>query len=187
LPALGPDRADEDGDNESHSPSTYLNLNQDENEDTTNVEHESDGNEEDEGNVEQALVGALSASQVRCGHSPNKLPSRSFVITEANEVGGPTQPPVSINVWKTLVEKLVRENVPITYRFWKGKNHEEKCIVLDSIKQNLWDTLMGKFELPRDCNMGLVKSKTLSNFGLSFRNFKSRMWPQYDQKDKMTD
>jgi hypothetical protein len=46
---------------------------------------------------------------------------------------------------------------------------------------------MGKFELPRDCNMGLVKSKTLSNFGLSFRNFKSRMWPQYDQKDKMPD
>jgi hypothetical protein len=34
---------------------------------------------------------------------------------------------------------------------------------------------MGKFELPRDCNTGLVKNKTLSNLGLFFRNFKSRM------------
>jgi hypothetical protein len=32
LLILGPDHKDEDGDNESHSPSTYLNLNQDENE-----------------------------------------------------------------------------------------------------------------------------------------------------------
>jgi hypothetical protein len=27
LPILGPDHEDEDGDNENHSPSTYLNLN----------------------------------------------------------------------------------------------------------------------------------------------------------------
>jgi hypothetical protein len=63
LPILGPDHEDEDGDNESHSPSTYLNLKEDENkEDATNAEHEGDGNEEDVGNVEQALVGALSVS-----------------------------------------------------------------------------------------------------------------------------
>jgi hypothetical protein len=63
LPIVGPDREDEDGDNESHSPTIYLNLNQDENEeDATNAEHEGNKNEEDEGNVEQALVGSLSAS-----------------------------------------------------------------------------------------------------------------------------
>jgi hypothetical protein len=72
------------------------------------------------------------------------------------------------------------------YRFWKGKKHEEKYIVPDSIKQNLWDTLMAKFEL-RDCNMGLVRSRTLTNLGLSFRNIKSRMWSQYGQKDKTSD
>jgi hypothetical protein len=95
-----------------------LNLNQDENEeDATNAEHEGDGNEEDEGNTEQALAGALSASQVRRGRGPNKLPSRHFVIMEVNEVGDPTQPPVSINVWKTSVEKLIRENVHVMYRF----------------------------------------------------------------------
>jgi hypothetical protein len=38
-------------------------LNQDENEeDATNAEHEGNKNEQDEGNVEQALVGSLSAS-----------------------------------------------------------------------------------------------------------------------------
>jgi hypothetical protein len=46
---------------------------------------------------------------------------------------------------------------------------------------------MAKFELPNDCNMGLVRSRTLSNLGLSFRNFKSRMWSQFGQKDKMSD
>jgi hypothetical protein len=50
---IGPDHEDEDGDNESHSPSAYLNLNQDENEeDARNTEYEGDENEEDEGNVE---------------------------------------------------------------------------------------------------------------------------------------
>jgi hypothetical protein len=190
---IGPDHEDEDGDNGSHSPTDYLNLNQDDipqdenEEDARNAEHEGDENEEDEGNAEQALVGTLSASQVRRGRGPNKLPSGRFVITEVNEVGDPTQPLVSVNAWKTSVGKLVRENIPVTYRFWKGKKHEEKYIVPDSIKQNLWNTLMAKFELPRDCNTVLVKSRTLSNLGLSFRNFKSRMWSQYGQKDKTSD
>jgi hypothetical protein len=63
----------------------------------------------------------------------------------------------------------------------------EKYIIPYNIKHNLWDKLMIKFELPRDCNMGLVKSRTLNNLGLSFRNFKSRMWSQYGQKDKTQD
>jgi hypothetical protein len=46
---------------------------------------------------------------------------------------------------------------------------------------------MAKFELHRDCNMGLVKSRTLINLSLSFRSFKRRMSSQYGQKDKMSD
>jgi hypothetical protein len=114
---IGQDHEHEDGDNGSHSPLDYLNLNQDANEeDARNAEHD------DEGNAEQALVGALLTSQVRRGRGPNKLPSGCFVITEVNEVGDPTQPPISVNAWKTSVGKLVRENIPVTYRFWKGKS-----------------------------------------------------------------
>jgi hypothetical protein len=109
---IGPDHEDEDGDNGSHSPSAYLNLNQDaEEDDARNAKHEGNENEEDEGNVEQALVGALSTSQVRRGHGLNKLPSKHFVITVVNEVGDPTQPPILVNAWKTSVGKLIRENV----------------------------------------------------------------------------
>jgi hypothetical protein len=130
VPILGLDHEDENGDNKNHSPSVYLNLNQgDEEGDSRNAEHEGDENE-------QALVGALSASQVRRGHGPNKLSSRRFVITVVNEVGDPTQPSILVTAWKTSVGKLIRENVPIMYRFWKGKTHEEKYIVPDSIKQN---------------------------------------------------
>jgi hypothetical protein len=46
---------------------------------------------------------------------------------------------------------------------------------------------MENFELPRDCNMDLVKRKTPSNLGLSFGNLKSRMWSQNGQKNKMPD
>jgi G3E family GTPase len=125
LPILGSDHEDEDGDNENHSPSVYLNSNQDDEEDDArNDEHEGTENEEDEENAGQALVGALSASQVMRGRGPNKLPSGHFVVTVVNEVGQPTQPPISVNAWKTSVGKLIRENVPVTYRFWKGKTHE---------------------------------------------------------------
>jgi hypothetical protein len=65
-----------------------------------NAEHEGDVNGEEEGNAEQALVDTLSASQVRRGHDPNKLPSRHFVITAVNEVGDPTQPSILVNTWK---------------------------------------------------------------------------------------
>jgi hypothetical protein len=86
-------------------------------EDARNAEHEGDENEKDEGNDEQALVGALSASQVRRGRGPNKLPSRHFVITEVNDVRDLTQPSISVNAWKTSIGKLVRENVLVMYRF----------------------------------------------------------------------
>jgi hypothetical protein len=48
--AIGPDHEDEYGDNGSHFPSAYLNLNQDENEGhARNAEHVGDENEEDDG------------------------------------------------------------------------------------------------------------------------------------------
>jgi hypothetical protein len=42
---IGPDHEDEYGDNENHSPSMYLNLNQDNEEDVGNAEHEGSENE----------------------------------------------------------------------------------------------------------------------------------------------
>jgi hypothetical protein len=43
---------------------------------------------------------------------------------------------------------------------------------------------MAKFELPRDCNTSLVKTKTLSNLGLSFRNFKRECGPNMVRRIK---
>jgi hypothetical protein len=61
LPILGTNGG---GDNEIPNPSSYLNLDQHENEeDEGSAEHEGDVNEEDE--AERALVCTLSASQVR--------------------------------------------------------------------------------------------------------------------------
>jgi hypothetical protein len=122
--STGPDLEDEDSDCEIPSPSSYLNLDQHENEEdatnaeqalaTTNAEHEGDVNEEEEeGNAEQALVDTLSASQMRCGRGPNRLSSERFVIMMVSEVGDPMQPSILVNAWKTSIGKLVRENIPI--------------------------------------------------------------------------
>jgi hypothetical protein len=94
LPILGLDH-EEDGDNKIPSPSSYLNLDQHENEeDASNAEHASDVNEEEEEeNDEQALVNTLSVSQVRHHRGPNKLLSGRFVITIINEVGDPRNHP----------------------------------------------------------------------------------------------
>jgi hypothetical protein len=110
---IGLDHEDEDGDNKSHSPSAYLNLNQDENEeDARNAEHEDDENEEDEGNAKQALMDALSASQVRRGRGPNKLPSGNFVIMEVNEIGDPTQPPIFGKCMENINRKTRKRKCP---------------------------------------------------------------------------
>jgi hypothetical protein len=57
LLILGPNYEDEDGDNENHSSSVYLNFNQD---DARNVEHEGDENEEDEGVTPPGLIGLIA-------------------------------------------------------------------------------------------------------------------------------
>jgi hypothetical protein len=51
-----------------------------------------------------------------------------------NEVGDHTQPLVSVNGWKTLVG----ENVPVTYRFWKGKKHMRKNTLLQTSSNKIY-------------------------------------------------
>jgi hypothetical protein len=88
-------------------------LDQHENEeDATNVEHEGNVSEEEEENVEQALVDTLSALQVRRGHGPNKLPSGRFVITVVNEVVDPTQPPIFSKCVENISRKTRKRKCP---------------------------------------------------------------------------
>jgi hypothetical protein len=108
-----PDLEDEDGDREHPSPSSYLNLDQHENEEAaSNAKHEGDANEEEEGNAELALVDTLLASQVRHGRGPNKFPSGLFVITAVNEVGDPTQPPISGKCVENINRKTHKRKCP---------------------------------------------------------------------------
>jgi hypothetical protein len=72
------------------------------------------------------------------------MPSWQYVITHIGDAREPTKPTASVNVWTTTLGKVIREKVAITYRLWKSKN-PDKYVVLDHIKEDLWNTLMAKF------------------------------------------
>jgi hypothetical protein len=68
---------------------------------------------------------------------------------------------------QTSLGKVIGENADITYILWKSKK-ADKYVVPDHIKEDRWNILMAKFEFPKECDMELVKRKTLSNLALSF-------------------
>jgi hypothetical protein len=46
---------------------------------------------------------------------------------------------------------------------------------------------MAKFEFPKECDKDLMRCRTLSGWGLTSRNFKSRLYTQFHRKDQMPD
>jgi hypothetical protein len=157
------------GDDGSHSPGDFLNLNQ----------HEDDTEAEEN-------VATQTTTYVRRGRGPNRMPSRWHVITKVNDAREPTKPTASVNTSTTSLGKVVREKMIITYRLWKSKN-PDKYVVPDHIKEDIWNTLISKFEFPKECGLDLVRRKTLSGLGLAFRNFKSRLYIQFHQKGQTAD
>jgi hypothetical protein len=102
------DAKSENGDDGSHSPRDLLNLNQHAEDDDEDVEAEEN-------------TATQTTTHVRHGHGPNRMPSERYVITEVSDVGEPTKPTTSVNVWTIALGKVVREKVVITYIIWKRK------------------------------------------------------------------
>ncbi|GJN06844.1 hypothetical protein PR202_ga24613 [Eleusine coracana subsp. coracana] len=93
------------------SPSNYLNLNQ---EDEENMESEDDddaeGRNQDNDDAEGQNLDyddTQTSFQVRCGCGPNKQPSGRYVITEISDVGDPLQPNAAASAWRTTCGTLI--------------------------------------------------------------------------------
>jgi hypothetical protein len=79
-----------------------------------------------------------------------------YCITEVSELG---QPVASKKVKDKFVSQcgaIVMDNVPIKYREWKGKP-SNPYVVLDSVKDQLWNDVLKHFTLPEGVNANLVK------------------------------
>ena len=120
------DEANVDGDDEKHSPSDYLNLNQDGNEDDDNIAEGGDGpiayGDEAEGPSADNDGAEDTSTQVRRVRGPGILPSGRYVITDINDVGDPIRPKASVTKWKRTCGILVGDHVPSLIDFGeKGK------------------------------------------------------------------
>jgi hypothetical protein len=69
---------------------------------------------------------------------------------------------------------IVRDNVPIKYREWKGKP-SNPYVVLDSVKDQLWNDVLKHFALPEGVDANLVKGWTLVKMATQFQNFKKKL------------
>jgi hypothetical protein len=69
---------------------------------------------------------------------------------------------------------IVRDNVPIKYKEWKGKP-SNKYMVPDSVKDQLWNDVLKHFALHEGVDANLVKGWTLVKMATQFQNFKKKL------------
>ncbi|XP_039787539.1 uncharacterized protein LOC120653952 [Panicum virgatum] len=133
------------------SPSEYLNLNQ---------------NDEAPAQTEEETTTSAAG---RAKRGRNKMPKGRSLITELDELGEPVAPVKVMGPYKSAIGVVVKENVPITYRYWNAK--DKTWVVPDSIKEICWAKLKEKFIFPEDSEP-LARRRALFLMGNSFRYFK---------------
>jgi hypothetical protein len=77
---------------------------------------------------------------------------------------------------------IVRGNVPISYRKWKGKA-DNPHVVPDSVKNLLWDEILKHFKLPEGVELNNVKHWTVTRMATQFQKFKQQLEKDYIKKD----
>ncbi|KAG2584011.1 hypothetical protein PVAP13_6KG256506 [Panicum virgatum] len=133
------------------SPSEYLNHNQ---------------NDEAPAQTEEETTTSAAG---RAKRGRNKMPKGRSLITELDELGEPVAPVKVMGPYKSAIGVVVKENVPITYRYWNAK--DKTWVVPDSIKEICWAKLKEKFIFPEDLEP-LARRRALFLMGNSFRYFK---------------
>jgi hypothetical protein len=77
---------------------------------------------------------------------------------------------------------IVRDNVPINYRYWKGKE-DNPHVVPDSVKNFLWDEILKHFTLPEGVEPANVRHWTLMRMA-QFQKFKQQLDKDYIRKNR---
>ena len=113
-----------------------------------------------------------SGSRAVSKRGRSKLPKGRFMILEVDPTGEPCEPVSVLGPYKTAIGVLVRDFIPIKYRFWVGKDQHQEWVVPNSVKDNVWEKVTEKFAFPGDCDMKIVKKRTLQTMSTCFKNFK---------------
>jgi hypothetical protein len=97
-----------------------------------------------------------------------------YRITEVSKLGQPVAPKKVKDKFVSQSGAIVRDNVPIKYRKWKGKA-SNPYVVPDSVKDQLWNDVIKHFALPEGVDTNLVKGWTLVKMATQFQNFKKKL------------
>jgi hypothetical protein len=97
-----------------------------------------------------------------------------YRITEVSELGQPVAPNKVKDKFVSQHREIVRDNMPIKYREWKGKP-SNPYVVPDSVKDQLWNDMLKYFTLPEGVDANLVKGWTPVKMATQFQNFKKKL------------
>jgi hypothetical protein len=97
-----------------------------------------------------------------------------YRITEVSELGQPCAPKKVKDKFVSQCGAIVRDNVPIKYKEWKGKP-SNPYVVRDSVKDQLWNDVLKHFALHEGIDANLVKGWTLVKMATQFQNFKKKL------------
>jgi hypothetical protein len=78
---------------------------------------------------------------------------------------------------------IVRDNVPISNREWKGKA-DNPHVVQESVKNLLWDEILKHFTLREGVEPANVKRWTLPRMATQFQKFKQQLDKDYIKKNQ---
>jgi hypothetical protein len=90
-----------------------------------------------------------------------------YHITEVSDDGQRCSPKKIKDTYVSQCGAIVRENVPISYREWKGKT-DNPHVVPNSVKNLLWDEILKHFTLPEGVEPANVKRWTLTRMATQF-------------------
>ena len=109
-----------------------------------------------------------------------------YHITEVSEVGMPIAPKKIATKFVINCGAIVRDNVPISYRDWKGKA-TNKYVVPNTQKELLWNDALKHFTLSHDMDANLVKSWSLLKMATQFQNWKKKLSTNFIKKNLTPD
>ncbi|CAO2141425.1 unnamed protein product [Urochloa humidicola] len=147
-----------EGDAQLGSPSDYLNFDFDDLEEPVQPRSE----------VTESSV----KSKGKRGRS--KMPQGRTVIRAVDASGEPVEPITVQGPYKTAIGNIVRDNVPIKYRSWNGKD-DPTWTVPDETKEICWGKVLDLFTFPGAKAQEAAKKKALQVMAARFKQFRCQL------------
>lgn len=97
------------------------------------------------------------------------MPKDREPITEIDDCGEPILPMDSLGPYKTSIEVLIKDNIPIKYRTWVRKEETDEWVVPRALKDTCCETFCVKFIWLEGYNEEPVKKRVMSTWQLLSR------------------